>query len=292
MGGEHPSSIHNVVGNFGSSPRGRGTRWKCSREAPPPRFIPAWAGNTAYALRIANTSPVHPRVGGEHPSSIHNVVGNFGSSPRGRGTRWKCSREAPPPRFIPAWAGNTAYALRIANTSPVHPRVGGEHLKLTVLVSDINGSSPRGRGTQRKCDEICANIRFIPAWAGNTSTTSLPWLVGSVHPRVGGEHISKLTVLVLINGSSPRGRGTQSARRWEHQEQRFIPAWAGNTTPHTVCSITGSVHPRVGGEHLLNWMTSSVLNGSSPRGRGTLAQSGRPRASDRFIPAWAGNTRN
>ena len=33
------------------------------------RFIPAWAGNTAYTLIYTLAHPVHPRVGGEHTSS-------------------------------------------------------------------------------------------------------------------------------------------------------------------------------------------------------------------------------
>ena len=101
---------------------------------------------------------------------------------------------------------------------------------------------------------------------------------------------------------------------------RFIPAWAGNTTilGGTVAARSAStVHPRVGGEHCYGrarfvhrrhvrfipaWAGNTATNlpvhrryalsGSSPRGRGT-----RTRARlmsrvfpNRFIPAWAGNT--
>ena len=49
-------------------------------------------------------------------------------------------------------------------------------------------------------------------------------------------------------------------------------------------------HPRVGGEHILTVLGVRLHNGSSPRGRGTLAE--RYAAMDRYrvIPAWAGNT--
>ena len=73
-------------------------------------------------------------------------------------------------------------------------------------------------------------------------------------------------------------------------QYRFIPAWAGNTKGGTVGSPTYTVHPRVGGEHLLGRGLRQNTAGSSPRGRGTpyrLHPQWRPQ---RFIPAWAGNT--
>ena len=51
-----------------------------------------------------------------------------------------------------------------------------------------------------------------------------------------------------------------------------------------------SVHPRVGGEHSERNLISIVSIGSSPRGRGTPSMSWPEIRSQRFIPAWAGNT--
>ena len=51
-----------------------------------------------------------------------------------------------------------------------------------------------------------------------------------------------------------------------------------------------TVHPRAGGEHSVEGMTSTLSGGSSPRGRGTRARAHGRNASGRFIPARAGNT--
>ena len=142
----------------GSSPRGRGTPLSVDGSPrigiPGDRFIPARAGNTCsqgrgacvicrfIPARAGNTlgelpmgavvHTVHPRAGGEHSRSRR--------------------RAATAPRFIPARAGNT--------------ETPGRHSDLT----ELSGSSPRGRGTPRRPAE-------------------LP-ITTPVHPRAGGEHTS------------------------------------------------------------------------------------------------------
>ena len=54
--------------------------------------------------------------------------------------------------------------------------------------------------------------------------------------------------------------------------------------------VVQSVHPRVGGEHIPEHLSEPRHYGSSPRGRGTLHKQAGANRSDRFIPAWAGNT--
>ena len=51
------------------------------------RFIPAFAGNTTSWTRACSPRPVHPRVCGEHSSSVSAASIRAGSSPRLRGTR-------------------------------------------------------------------------------------------------------------------------------------------------------------------------------------------------------------
>ena len=91
-----------------------------------------------------------------------------GSSPRGRGTHMLAELEAEGLRFIPAWAGNTKMLAGRRSTSPVHPRVGGEHRKISQALRVSGGSSPRGRGTLCCRLYVLGEKRFIPAWAGNT----------------------------------------------------------------------------------------------------------------------------
>ena len=133
-------------------------------------------------------------------------------------------------------------------------------------------------------------IRFIPAWAGNTKNSINIFKSLSVHPRVGGEHDDAGWHGASCAGSSPRGRGTPARNCRSSARQRFIPAWAGNTEITASPPGLPTVHPRVGGEHDSSFSYPLFCTGSSPRGRGT--QPGRSASSGpvRFIPAWAGNT--
>ncbi len=149
----------------GSSPRGRGTLLQVAHDLAVQRFIPAWAGNTNPYSITAKSITAHPRVGGEHISRDAAVRHCTGSSPRGRGTR--PSRPSRP---------------------TVHPHVGGEHNKRVSTLGKIHGSSPRGRGTRPDRSLPATRLRFIPAWAGNTESSSTASRSVSVHPRVGGEH--------------------------------------------------------------------------------------------------------
>ena len=213
---------------------------------------------------------VHPRVGGEHTLPTGVISRYIGSSPRGRGTPGPGQSAPSPTRFIPAWAGNTA-DCRIARLCPsVHPRVGGEHETGISHLPPKNGSSPRGRGTLRMCFRYRAAARFIPAWAGNTTLIAPTIAFPAVHPRVGGEHVTRALETIAGTGSSPRGRGTHEEMQQRGIGPRFIPAWAGNTAAAIIARHQASVHPRVGGEHVPLHFLRSWTSGSSPRGRGTL----------------------
>ena len=271
VGGEHAVGVSYRDLGSGSSPRGRGTPGAHRIRRQRHRFIPAWAGNTAETASIASQLTVHPRVGGEHTPAGITALRATGSSPRGRGThrQWWCHRQKS--RFIPAWAGNTSPVLPSSPFVPVHPRVGGEHYRVTPSHLDTIGSSPRGRGTRRAPLAPPRVRRFIPAWAGNTSSRPCPSRPWPVHPRVGGEHAAAAFGYVTNNGSSPRGRGTRVVSFAGLPRNRFIPAWAGNTRGSGQSRVARSVHPRVGGEHGSTDAKRALFAGSSPRGRGTLA---------------------
>ena len=271
VGGEHDMHKLPIQPISGSSPRGRGTLCHGSFRESALRVIPAWAGNTTRLLPEYTLCTGHPRVGGEHPSVSAANPARSGSSPRGRGTH-----RTPPPigslnRVIPAWAGNTRRLPDRSADRSGHPRVGGEHQHFRVRPSDKLGSSPRGRGTRREQPAVAKVVRVIPAWAGNTwrrsrTRTSIPG-----HPRVGGEHYAVASLVWVMIGSSPRGRGTRRGDHRQERNKRVIPAWAGNTLP----SLT------------IGFLTAFW---SSPRGRGTRPLSKFVRYRERVIPAWAGNT--
>ena len=174
---------------------------------------------------------------------------------------------------------------------PDHPRVGGEHTRITAWSYESDGSSPRGRGTRKSSSSITPAFRIIPAWAGNTVERYELLLCFSDHPRVGGEHNRQQWRSQFRDGSSPRGRGTQAQRRLYPPKRRIIPAWAGNTCHSVLTRARDADHPRVGGEHVSAPVSSPTAAGSSPRGRGTPSASHCDLFENRIIPAWAGNTR-
>ena len=87
-------------------------------------------------------------------------------------------------------------------------------------------------------------------------------------------------------------RGTQRNADLRNPSVRFIPAYAGNTERIALFFFLRSVHPRVCGEHEHRVASIRPDDGSSPRMRGTPRRRLRRRLSDRFIPAYAGNTIN
>ena len=71
---------------------------------------------------------------------------------------------------------------------------------------------------------------------------------------------------------------------------RIIPAFAGNTPRRPPSASCTWDHPRFRGEHTYRRFLQSLLSGSSPLSRGTLAQSIRDFLGVGIIPAFAGNT--
>jgi hypothetical protein len=73
----------------------------------------------------------------------------------------------------------------------------------------------------------------------------------------------------LVDGSSPRLRGTREYATGLAFRKRFIPAPAGNTRPYRPRHLSPSVHPRACGEHYRTSPSGSRASGSSQRLRGT-----------------------
>ena len=166
----------------------------------------------------------------------------------------------------------------------------GEHLDGSNNLMSGTGSSPRVRGTLWCRHRRQRDAGIIPACAGNTCGFLCVWLGGGDHPRVCGEHPSRLARMYGLPGSSPRVRGTPVAHAVDQSADGIIPACAGNTVGCVACIILTGDHPRVCGEHLLLVMAILVQTGSSPRVRGTPKLSYVIRWLHGIIPACAGNT--
>ena len=94
-------------------------------------------------------------------------------------------------RFIPAYAGNALDDSFKAISNAVHPRIRGERNEHLPELWRGCGSSPHTRGTLKSAEDRIAAFRFIPAYAGNATTTSRKRGVASVHPRIRGERTQK-----------------------------------------------------------------------------------------------------
>ncbi len=152
-----------------------------------------------------------------------------------------------------------------------------------------HGSSPRVRGTPIRSDAERAQLRLIPACAGNPRSGRLGDNLATAHPRVCGEPACDVASASASGGSSPRVRGTLPALRSAVGAPRLIPACAGNPSHATLTRQEKPAHPRVCGEPSLGECQNLPAAGSSPRVRGTLASADPARLRRRLIPACAGN---
>ena len=124
---------------------------------------------------------------------------------------------------------------------------------------------------------------FVRACAGSS-----PLARGTLHPRLRGELRRSVNPSWLGDGSSPLTRGTHAQDLTACFNQRFIPAYAGNSPMSFTRQCAVPVHPRLRGE--LATDTVSVTGGSSPLTRGTQQETFGARQRPRFIPAYAGNS--
>ena len=134
----------------------------------------------------------------------------------------------------------------------------------------LPGSSPLTRGTLSTSSPSIISKRFIPAYAGNSVTTSSVIFDTAVHPRLRGELNPVDTMNKSISGSSPLTRGTRFDK---HAKSR-------NKT----------VHPRLRGELPIHRVQQNGVCGSSPLTRGTPGGWFIDETHGRFIPAYAGNS--
>ena len=136
------------------------------------------------------------------------------------------------PKFsgiTPACAGNTLAGLNKMIAITDHPRMCGEHLLESQAFAILVGSPPHVRGTRLcECNRLC-RIGITPACAGNTLRLRSPDDPDWDHPRMCGEHRSKIKSVNPPAGSPPHVRGTPVAHFLLPSSNRITPACAGNT---------------------------------------------------------------
>ena len=126
------------------------------------------------------------------------------------------------------------------------------------------------RGTPKKHPKLKHDSRITPACAGNTFKIGSRQHRAWDHPRVCGEHYTKVLNPVSTPGSPPRVRGT--------------------LLKGCIMDICDMDHPRVCGEHIPVLGRIAGRSGSPPRVRGTRLVKRRLFRRSRITPACAGNT--
>ena len=166
----------------------------------------------------------------------------------------------------------------------------GEHRLACSTPIERQGSSPHARGALERGRHRRNWRGIIPACAG--STARAPWCNWRLrdHPRMRGEHTSRLCSLWQSLGSSPHARGAPRACRHAACQAGIIPACAGSTDHYSTSQPNLWDHPRMRGEHRDAQDGRSESRGSSPHARGALVPLRSPSHVAGIIPACAGST--
>ena len=253
---EHPRARGENFGFFveiiiseGTSPRTRGKPQAVQLAQLTGRNIPAHAGKTAAFAQVAEPGWEHPRARGENFSTIAEVAGQTGTSPRTRGKRPKCQKLSATRGNIPAHAGKTGADVWAGSSGEEHPRARGENSPHTCDSRRPAGTSPRTRGKRHGDFGKIQGIRNIPAHAGKTQLVNQSTPGHTEHPRARGENRRPRKKPRPPRGTSPRTRGKHFNAHDFHVSFRNIPAHAGKTRIWICLRTTESEHPRARGEN-------------------------------------------
>ena len=166
-GANHPAPQAYAL-TRGSSPRMRGKPIPPLAHRIERRIIPAHAGQTAIQSAFQIWGTDHPRACGANTTRAALFARMFGSSPRMRGKPDECRRANRRIRIIPAHAGQTPKSELSKFINADHPRACGANRLSSTAAYPPDGSSPRMRGKPLRSQLLGAQIRIIPAHAGQT----------------------------------------------------------------------------------------------------------------------------
>ena len=247
----------------------RGSPKRNSKKELTSGIIPAHAGLTRLSEPAKALAWDHPRACGAHALSSTIIQVETGSSPRMRGSR-DCT---------------TCRGRR-----PDHPRACGAHDYTRNSSQCVAGSSPRMRGSLDRADPPLSMLGIIPAHAGLTLGVTVSAVIARDHPRACGAHPSSASPYWRSRGSSPRMRGSLVIDVQSEHTRGIIPAHAGLTAAYLEKARSSRDHPRACGAHRQKQLRGILLQGSSPRMRGSLGSVIGAGIGAGIIPAHAGLT--
>ena len=196
------------------------------------RFVgitPACAGKRKKCRKCRPGLGDHPRMCGEKKFTFDAGKLIPGSPPRMRG-KANIGRSFLHVRGItPAYAGKRMETMTRRHAVGDHPRVCGEKISGTTLITTQQGSPPRMRGKAPSLRERLHWHRITPAYAGKSGISPGFLLSYRDHPRVCGEKESVNDGTAIRAGSPPRMRGKARSCQANTSVTRITPAYAGKS---------------------------------------------------------------
>ena len=259
-----------LVRRNGSSPLARGLPIPNGVIDWDKRIIPARAGFTRSQMHQCCPFEDHPRSRGVYGPLQVTYPGYFGSSPLARGLPVADGAPVQQDGIIPARAGFTVTAATRPVVLPDHPRSRGVYGDGRHSAGRVTGSSPLARGLLNEIWVHDGNRRIIPARAGFTLHSFLPFPLMTDHPRSRGVYPAPCTSRPTSAGSSPLARGLRLGQWPVGVRVRIIPARAGFTRSVAGRRSGARDHPRSRGVYAPLACWAAALAGSSPLARGLL----------------------
>jgi len=254
---------------LGSPPHTRGSlpSWQHSENTK--RITPAYAGITDSVDFRDHGLQDHPRIRGDHAGRYSNDDVKVGSPPHTRGSLRLPGPDVRQTGITPAYAGITGRVTKGISRIRDHPRIRGDHISSTSVLTPNKGSPPHTRGSPRRLHFLARQQRITPAYAGITCKIRLSHESGQDHPRIRGDHNFAQHLDQLGTGSPPHTRGSLQHPLPARLPIRITPAYAGITSSCARAVLVLWDHPRIRGDHNAGNMEHRTRSGSPPHTRGS-----------------------
>ena len=126
-----------------------------------------------------------------------------------RGKERDCSQGRNIAGITPAYAGKSGFTSRPKCNIRDHPRLCGEKEDEPAVLYIVLGSPPPMRGKGRMPREGMWEIRITPPYAGKRQENSVDYNTDKDHPRLCGEKMKMVMLIMTLQGSPPPMRGKE-----------------------------------------------------------------------------------
>ena len=250
----------------------------------------ACAGKSLRSNHSAHKVQDHPRLRGEKCIFLPFQFRSSGSPPLARGKASINCRAVKFSGITPACAGKRDISCIDWIIVWDHPRLRGEKLRLTFLMSNGLGSPPLARGKVISAPSRNTGNRITPACAGKSLDASGLTVEVEDHPRLRGEKSVVVMVAFFVPGSPPLARGKGRQLRHKVRRHRITPACAGKSVCVTISAKLLKDHPRLRGEKEIVRLDADLDPGSPPLARGKGVHLLPVAVKPRITPACAGKS--